>query len=73
MSKLYVIAHTRVKTILRKVQTDLTYDPTDDCESALLFVKQILERLANRNADEYLSKIDPVVLDKYEQHYFGLM
>ena len=39
MSKLYIIAHTRVKTILRKVQTDLTYDPTDDCESALSFVK----------------------------------
>ena len=65
MSKLYIIAHTKVKTILRKVQSDLQYDPMPDCETALDFIKVILEKLANRRNDEYLSKIDPSFLEKY--------
>lgn len=65
MSKLYIISHTRVKTILRKVQTDLEYDPNEDSEKALDFVKNILAKLADRQNDEYLSKIDPTVIDKY--------
>ena len=73
MSKLYIIAHTRVKTVLRKVQTDLQYDPTNDCEAVLGFIKSILDKLADRHNDEYLSKIDPAVLDKYEKNYFDLM
>lgn len=73
MSKLYMIAHARVKAVLRRVQTDLNYDPTDDCARELDFIKDILSKLANRQNDEYLSKMDPKTLDKYEQNYYGLM
>lgn len=46
MSKLYIIAHEKVKFIIRKCQTDLTYNPIPDCEKELDFIKMILERLA---------------------------
>lgn len=32
MSKLYIVAHEKVKLIIRKCQSDLTYNPLADCE-----------------------------------------
>jgi hypothetical protein len=31
MSKLYIIAHEKVKLIIRQCQTNLQYDPRQDC------------------------------------------
>ncbi len=73
MSKLYIIAHEKVKLIIRKCQTDLLYNPIPDCERELDFIKTILERLAEKQNDEYLSKIDPKVLTKYEKNFYDLI
>lgn len=31
MSKLYIISHEKVKLIIRKCQTNLQYNPINDC------------------------------------------
>lgn len=73
MSKLYIIAHEKVKLIIRKCQTDLSYNPLVDCQKELNFIKTILERLADKQNDEYLSKIDPRVISKYEKNFYDLI
>lgn len=48
MSKLYIIVHEKVKNIIRQCQTNLHYNPVNDCERELDFIKVILDRLAKR-------------------------
>ena len=59
LSKLYIVVHEKVRTILRKSYIDFTYDPEPDCQEQLEFIKKILDRLDEKKNDEYLSTIDP--------------
>lgn len=39
MSKFYIIAHEKVKAIMRKCQINPLYDPTEDSKNQLDFIK----------------------------------
>jgi hypothetical protein len=54
-------------------QIDVTYNPSEDSEIELDFIRTVLERLANRSTDEYLLELDVGFIERFEKSLIELI
>lgn len=65
MSKLYIIIHEKVKSTIKKAITNPTLDFSSEILHHVNFIKNVLEKINNASADQYLIGVEKEMLKKY--------